>query len=141
MAEWAAIISITIPTSIGINWKKFVPKINIWGFLLDGCCHNPILDFLIFFYKNTYFFIKKPKILNPKKSSAHEEISLQDAKDQNTRRIVRLRYFEKMRWRKKENWGWKHDELIKFKNLFKLLTSLIDLFNDLIEEKISLKVN
>ena len=46
-----------------------------------------------------------------------------------------------MRWRKKENWGWKHDELIKFKNLFKLLTSLIDLFNDLIEEKISLKVN
>ena len=32
-------------------------------------------------------------------------------------------------------------ELIKSKELSKLLTSLIDLFKDLIEEKLSLKVN
>ena len=32
-------------------------------------------------------------------------------------------------------------ELIKSKDLSKLLTSLIDLFKDLIEEKLSLKVN
>jgi hypothetical protein len=50
-----------------------------------------------------------------------------------------------MRWRKKievEIQTWPQLEgLIKFKNLIKLLTCLIDLFNDLIEEKISLKVN
>jgi hypothetical protein len=33
------------------------------------------------------------------------------------------------------------EELIKFKDLIKLLTCLIDLFNDLIEGKLSLKVN
>jgi hypothetical protein len=33
------------------------------------------------------------------------------------------------------------DELIKFKDLIKLLTCLIDLFKDLIEVKLSLKVN
>ena len=32
-------------------------------------------------------------------------------------------------------------ELIKSKNLIKLLTGLIDLFKDIIEEKLSLKVN
>jgi len=35
----------------------------------------------------------------------------------------------------------KMEELIKFKDLIKLLTCLIDLFNDLIEGKLSLKVN
>jgi hypothetical protein len=33
------------------------------------------------------------------------------------------------------------DELIKFKDLIKLLKCLIDLFKDLIEVKLSLKVN
>jgi hypothetical protein len=35
----------------------------------------------------------------------------------------------------------KLEELIKFKDLDKLLIGLIDLFKDLIEEKLSLKVN
>jgi hypothetical protein len=35
----------------------------------------------------------------------------------------------------------KLEELITYKDLIKLLTSLIDLFKDLIEEKLSLKIN
>jgi macrodomain Ter protein organizer (MatP/YcbG family) len=73
-------------------------------------------------------------------------MSFQTTKDQNTIRIVRLRCFDKIRWRKKkieveiQTWS-KLKELIKSKELSKLLTSLINLFKDLIEKKLSLKVN
>jgi hypothetical protein len=66
-------------------------------------------------------------------------ISFWAAKDQNTRIIDRLKYFYKLGWRNEKNWGWNQNlipklkELFKFKDLIKLITSLIDLFKDLIE--------
>jgi hypothetical protein len=58
-----------------------------------------------------------------------------------------MQYFYTIGWRKtskKENGGWnptwpKLKELIKFKNLIKILMRLIGLIKDLIEEKSSLK--
>ena len=69
---------------------------------------------------------------------AHEEICFWAAKDQNTRIIARLKYFYNMRWKNEKDWGWnqnlipKSKTLFKFKDLIKLLTSLINLFKDLI---------
>jgi len=71
-------------------------------------CHNLILDLLKLFVYLSFLFKNKIKIknLNPKIFLGHEEISFRAAKYQNTIRIARSRDFDKMRWRKKENWGW-----------------------------------
>jgi hypothetical protein len=63
----------------------------------------------------------------------HEEISLQAVKDQHIGSIAKLRSFNKIGWRKEENWGWnpnliKLEELIKSNDIIKLLTCLFALF-------------
>ena len=53
-----------------------------------------------------------------------------------------IRYDEEMKEIKIEIQTWpKLKEFIKFKDFIKLLTCLIDLFKDFIEEELSLKVN
>jgi hypothetical protein len=68
----------------------------------------------------------------------HEKINLLAFKDQNI--ITGLEYYDKMRWIKKILW---QDEMNREKKLrlkccwIKFLIGLINLFNDLIEKKLS----
>jgi hypothetical protein len=85
-------------------------------------CHDPTLDSLNLFYKRVYFYF----LLKIQKNIKY--------KIQKCFRNMRKQAFELQKTKIIE-------ELIQSKDLIKLLTGLIDLLNDLIEEKFSLKVN
>jgi hypothetical protein len=120
--------------SFSINWiLNIITVLKWWHLILFGfiilkfnILMLPIITQIwtppqICFIKTVYFYflIKKSKyiyIYIPKIFSRHERISLRAAKDQNTRRIARLRYFDKMGWRKEANWG-SNPNLIKIERI------------------------
>ena len=81
--------------------EEMLKKVNVflvrefWLFQIEY--HNLILDPPKLFYEIIYFLLK---IKNLKIFSRHEELSLWALRNKKAKRIVWLRYFDKINWRK-----------------------------------------
>jgi len=120
-------------------FTMFMKKNLIKVFYIE--CRNSILNLPNLFYKKCIFFISIKNIKNIKFKNIFgtREDNLSSCKIPKYQKNSQIRMFWQDGMKKGNKSRFK--ELIKSKDLIKLLTGLIDLFKDLIEEKLSLKVN